>query len=88
MLIVPAVVGGSALGAAVVSMFMARVRIPKQFRSFRAGMKVSLSCVHASHMRCDDHLHCPCACHDAVIYAAIATRWEDALRPTAETNEF
>lgn len=88
MMLVPVFVGSLAASAALVSTITARLRIPKQFRTLRAAMKVSLSCVHAGHMHCDDHLHCPCACHDAVIYAAIATRWEDAIRPAAEFNEF
>ena len=86
MLIMPLIVG-SAFTAAVVSIFVARLRMPKQFRGTVASMKISLTCLRARHMNCDDHLQCPCRCHDVVIHAAIATRWEDALRPTADKNE-
>lgn len=87
MLLVPMMVGGTALLVAGLGLTAARLRVPKQFRSLRASLRVSLTCVHGNHMHCDDHLHCPCSCHDTVIYSAIATRWEDALRPRAETNE-
>lgn len=86
MLIMPLVVG-SCFTAAVVSLIVARRRMPKQFRGTVAATKISLTCLGARHMNCDDHLQCPCRCHDVVIHAAIATRWEDALRLTADKNE-
>jgi hypothetical protein len=68
--------------AAATSVLVALQRMPAQFRSLRTALRVSLPCLSAGHMRCDDHLACPCSCHDVVIHAAIATRWEDAFRPT------
>lgn len=80
------IIGMVAAAVAVVSIVVARHRIPKQFRSFGTSLKISLTCLHGSHVKCDDHLVCPCGCHDAVIYSAIATRWEDALRPIVDRN--
>lgn len=84
MVTVPLVICGCALGAAFVSLVVARLRMPKQLRSTKAAMRIALPCLVAHHENCDDHLQCPCKCHDMIIHTAIATRWEDLLRPETE----
>jgi hypothetical protein len=43
---------------------IARHRIPKAARSGQSVMKVTGSCLSANHDGCEQHLSCPCFCHD------------------------
>jgi hypothetical protein len=39
-------------------------RIPKVARSVQSAMNVTCSCLSANHNGCEQHLRCPCFCHD------------------------
>jgi hypothetical protein len=69
--------GGIAGLSGLATSVAARRRIPKPFRSVKASIAVSLTCVSGKHGRCGDHLSCPCACHDEAIHRALSS-----VRPT------
>jgi hypothetical protein len=51
--------------AYVVAIYLtARHRIPKATRSGQSAMKITGSCLSANHGGCEQHLSCPCFCHD------------------------
>ena len=59
---------------------IARHRIPKAARSARSAMNVTGSCLSANHNGCEQHLTCPCFCHDNHIKRMMA--WPaDAMVP-------
>ncbi len=43
---------------------IARHRIPRAARSGQSAMHVTGSCLSANHNGCEQHLRCPCFCHD------------------------
>lgn len=43
---------------------IALLRIPKAARSMQRAMNITGSCLSANHDGCDQHLTCPCFCHD------------------------
>ena len=43
---------------------IARHRIPKVARSGQSAMNVTGNCLSANHNGCEQHLSCPCFCHD------------------------
>jgi hypothetical protein len=51
--------------AYVVAIYLTALhRIPKATRSVRSAMNVTGSCLSANHNHCEQHLACPCFCHD------------------------
>ena len=67
-----AVLAGATLSG-VLCLIMARLRVPKSFRSLRTSLAVSLPCLTSKHDECHLHLNCPCACHDDVLHFALLT---------------
>jgi hypothetical protein len=49
----------------VVAIYLtARRRIPKATRSGQSAMNVTGSCLSTNHNGCEQHVTCPCFCHD------------------------
>lgn len=53
-----------AIGYALFIYTVARSRIPKAVRHQQSVFKLTVDCICANHVRCTDHLVCPCGCHD------------------------
>jgi hypothetical protein len=51
--------------AYVVAIYLTALhRIPKAARSGQSAMNVTGSCLGANHHGCEQHISCPCFCHD------------------------
>jgi hypothetical protein len=61
---IPTLQVGMAAAYVVAIYLIARHRIPKALRPVHSVMKVTGSCLSANHASCEQHISCPCFCHD------------------------
>ena len=59
-----------AFGAWVVS--AAHRRIPQATRKQQSILKLTVNCICGNHLRCIEHIACPCGCHDNHIKRMVA----------------
>ncbi len=50
----------------------ARRRIPHAVRKQQSILKLTVNCIYANHLRCLEHIECPCGCHDNHIKRMVA----------------
>lgn len=60
----------AAFGALVV--WLARRRIPEAVRKQQSILNLTVNCIYTNHLRCTEHIACPCGCHDNHIKRMVA----------------